>query len=229
METTTVVLDIRSVPPRERHPKIFRAWEALPVGASLTLVNDHDPKPLFYEFKAERAGQFEWTAVERGPERWSVEIKRVAAAPAGAITGDMLVKDIAAKSPATHAVLARRGLDLCCGGIHPLSMAAQAHGVELQELLEELNAALAQAPAPPRPEWAKKADHELDVREDLRAGREPFAAIIAAVAKVEKGQTLLLRAIFEPKPLYKVLALRGFSPWAEKLGEEDWAVWFRRS
>jgi len=73
-----VVLDVRELIPRERHPKIFKTWEELPVGGTLTLVNDHDPRPLFYEFKAERNGEFKWDATERGPERWVVHIKRVA-------------------------------------------------------------------------------------------------------------------------------------------------------
>jgi uncharacterized protein (DUF2249 family) len=46
-------IDVRDVPPRDRHPKIHDAFEALESGESLTLVNDHDPKPLFYEFDAE--------------------------------------------------------------------------------------------------------------------------------------------------------------------------------
>jgi uncharacterized protein (DUF2249 family) len=47
-------LDVRSMPPKERHPTIHAAFDALDSGESLTLVNDHDPKPLFYEFQAER-------------------------------------------------------------------------------------------------------------------------------------------------------------------------------
>lgn len=48
-------IDVRDVPPSDRHPKIHDAFEALESGESLTLVNDHDPKPLFYEFEAEVA------------------------------------------------------------------------------------------------------------------------------------------------------------------------------
>jgi uncharacterized protein (DUF2249 family) len=47
-------LDVREIPPRERHPEIHEAFEALDPGEALTLVNDHDPKPLYYEFQAER-------------------------------------------------------------------------------------------------------------------------------------------------------------------------------
>ncbi|NHN42769.1 DUF2249 domain-containing protein [Halorubellus sp. JP-L1] len=51
MPATT--LDLRDVPPRERHPKIHDAFEALDSGEDLEIVNDHEPKPLFYEFQAE--------------------------------------------------------------------------------------------------------------------------------------------------------------------------------
>ncbi|MFB6102142.1 MAG: DUF2249 domain-containing protein [Haloplanus sp.] len=47
-------LDLRDVPPRERHSKIHAAFDDLDEGEELTIVNDHDPKPLFYEFRAER-------------------------------------------------------------------------------------------------------------------------------------------------------------------------------
>jgi len=46
-------LDLRDVPPPERHPKIHDAFEDLGSGEALEIVNDHDPKPLFYEFQAE--------------------------------------------------------------------------------------------------------------------------------------------------------------------------------
>ena len=57
------------------------------------------------------------------------------------ITGDETVKELAERSPALHAILHEAGLDLCCGGAHPLKMAAKAHGVDLPELLARLNAA----------------------------------------------------------------------------------------
>lgn len=50
---TVTELDLRDVPPPERHPKIHAAFEALDAGEALTIVNDHEPRPLFYEFAAE--------------------------------------------------------------------------------------------------------------------------------------------------------------------------------
>lgn len=169
-----IVLDVRDMVPRERHPKIFAAWEALPVGGALKLVNDHDPKPLYYEFRAERGGEFEWTPLEKGPETWSVEIKRVAAAAPDS------------GKPATQ-------------------------------------------PAE-RPAWASRAPvSEVDVREDLRAGNEPFPKIKAAAAQARPGDVFVLRAIFDPKPLYELLKTKGFEAWTERLAEDDWKVYFHKT
>jgi uncharacterized protein (DUF2249 family) len=51
MSDTT--LDVREIPPAKRHPKIHDAFSALDRGETLTIVNDHEPKPLFYEMQAE--------------------------------------------------------------------------------------------------------------------------------------------------------------------------------
>ena len=69
---------------------------------------------------------------------------------------------------------------------------------------------------------------ELDVREDLRNGIEPFTRIMAAQAAVPMGGALRLRAIFEPIPLYTVLGKQGFSHWTERIADDDWCVWFYR-
>ncbi|WP_135824673.1 DUF2249 domain-containing protein [Halorussus ruber] len=46
-------LDVREMPPPERHSEIHDAFAELDSGEVLELVNDHDPKPLFYEMQAE--------------------------------------------------------------------------------------------------------------------------------------------------------------------------------
>lgn len=69
-------LDVRSVAPRERHPLIFRVFDALEPGAAFVLINDHDPKPLYYQLQAERTGLLAWEYLEQGPERWRVRIAR---------------------------------------------------------------------------------------------------------------------------------------------------------
>jgi uncharacterized protein (DUF2249 family)/hemerythrin-like domain-containing protein len=72
------VLDVRRLAPRERHPLILDTFAALRVGETFVLVNDHDPKPLYYQFQAERARQFSWDILEQGPEVWRVRIGKTA-------------------------------------------------------------------------------------------------------------------------------------------------------
>jgi Uncharacterized conserved protein len=45
-------IDVRNIIPRERHPLIFDSFLQLAPGESILLINDHDPKPLFYQFRA---------------------------------------------------------------------------------------------------------------------------------------------------------------------------------
>ncbi len=70
------VLDIRSEPPSRRHAVIFETFEALAPGDGFELVNDHDPKPLYYQLAAEQPGAFTWDYLETGPIVWRVRIGR---------------------------------------------------------------------------------------------------------------------------------------------------------
>lgn len=72
------LLDVREIPPREKHPTIFKTYSALTPGESFVLLNDHDPKPLRYQFEAEHAGEFTWEYLEKGPEVWRVAIGKSA-------------------------------------------------------------------------------------------------------------------------------------------------------
>lgn len=73
-QTVKTTIDVRTIPPRLRHPLIFDSFDALTPGEALLLVNDHDPKPLYYQFQAESSGGFTWDYLETGPDVWSVRI-----------------------------------------------------------------------------------------------------------------------------------------------------------
>lgn len=73
------VVDVRTLVPADRHRKIFQLVNELAPSASFVLVNDHDPKPLYYQLEAEYPKQFSWDYLERGPEVWRVEIGKLAA------------------------------------------------------------------------------------------------------------------------------------------------------
>lgn len=73
---------------------------------------------------------------------------------------------------------------------------------------------------------AADAQVHLDVRPLVHGGEEPFARIMAAVRELKPGQALVLRAPFEPLPLYEVMRRRGFAHWADLRADDDVTVWF---
>jgi len=81
-----------------------------------------------------------------------------------------------------------------------------------------------------RPEALRHVAAELivhaDVRDELRAGREPFALIMAARRALQPGGALCVRAIFEPVPLYTVMKRQGLTHVTEQRAPDDWVVWF---
>ncbi|AIF42759.1 DUF2249 domain-containing protein [Virgibacillus sp. SK37] len=62
------------IEPRIRHPRIFEVFDELKAGEIMELTNDHDPKPLQYQFMMERKDTFEWEYLEEGPMLWRVAI-----------------------------------------------------------------------------------------------------------------------------------------------------------
>ena len=58
------VLDIRRIPPRDRHPLILIASTMR--SEDFVLVNDHEPRPLYYQFLIERADRVHLGILEQG-------------------------------------------------------------------------------------------------------------------------------------------------------------------
>src|SRR5215471_9536771 len=57
------------------------------------------------------------------------------------------VRDLLSKYPHLSSALAAHGLDACCGGVHPLKDACAAKGVDLAEVVSDLESAHAAAEA----------------------------------------------------------------------------------
>jgi uncharacterized protein (DUF2249 family) len=79
MPTQDIQLDVRTEVPARRHELIFQTYGDLGGGEAFVLINDHDPKPLYYQFEAEHNGEFTWDYLEQGPTTWRVRIGRPAA------------------------------------------------------------------------------------------------------------------------------------------------------
>ena len=121
-----------------------------------------------------------------------------------------------------------------------VAQAARIAGLDPNDLLHTLNAAiglrsapsLAQANAPAPMSNDIRGDtpiaEDLDVRPLLANGEEPIRVIMASAARVPAHAALRLRTTFEPVPLYDVLGGRGFQHAAHQLGPDDWEIVFLR-
>lgn len=70
----TEELDVRDLPPTERHEQIYDAYDDLDSGEAFVLVNDHDPKPLYHQFEAEAGPEFRWEYKNEDPGEFRVRI-----------------------------------------------------------------------------------------------------------------------------------------------------------
>ncbi|WP_054028640.1 DUF2249 domain-containing protein [Bacillus sp. FJAT-28004] len=68
MDLFTTIIKVPEYPPQLKHKVIFESFDQLKPGEVMLLINDHDPRPLRYQFEATRSGQFSWEYLEQGPE-----------------------------------------------------------------------------------------------------------------------------------------------------------------
>ncbi len=66
--------DVRPYTPTERHEMFYKAFEALKPGEAFVFINDHDPKPLYYQMEAESKEPFKWEYLQKDPMEWKVRV-----------------------------------------------------------------------------------------------------------------------------------------------------------
>lgn len=127
------ILNVTLLEPRQKHPTIFVRFDELNEGESLTIHNDHDPKPLYYQLLGERGDIFIWEYLGQGPEWWIVKITK-------RITGENkeTLGQIAARDLRKAQVLKKYGLDFCCGGKKTVKEACAEKGLDVTKVEQEL-------------------------------------------------------------------------------------------
>lgn len=69
-------IDVRLIPPDQRHPAIFSVLTTLAPGGPMHVTSDHDPRPLRYQIETRYPDEFGWLYLEEGPDTWRVQISR---------------------------------------------------------------------------------------------------------------------------------------------------------
>lgn len=74
MSDYAATIKVTEYPPHMKHKVIFETFNKLEANQALLIINDHDPKPLHYQFQSMHPDGFEWEYIEQGPETFQVKI-----------------------------------------------------------------------------------------------------------------------------------------------------------
>lgn len=130
------IINVTLLEPKLKHPTIFRKFDELNEGESLTLHNDHDPKPLYYQLLGERGNIFTWEYLEEGPIWWKVKIRKRITGENEESLGELATKDLRKVE-----VFKKYGLDFSCDGKKTVKEACAEKGLDVTKVEQELQQA----------------------------------------------------------------------------------------
>ena len=125
-------INVPLIEPKLKHPTIFKVFDGLLGGESLTIHNDHDPKPVYYQLLGERGNVFTWQYLEEGPEWWDVRITKKGE------NDKETIGEIAAKDLRKAEVFKKYGIDFCCGGKKTLTEVCREKNIDVTKVETEL-------------------------------------------------------------------------------------------
>ncbi|MFN3472266.1 MAG: DUF2249 domain-containing protein [Aquificaceae bacterium] len=71
------LIDLRPMDHGRRHPLVIETFSKLEVGESFSIINDHDPLPLYFQMSMIFPKKVGWEYVEYGGSFWKIRIRRL--------------------------------------------------------------------------------------------------------------------------------------------------------
>ncbi len=190
MKNAVKNLDLRGMPPFERHTRILDMWNSLKNGETLRITNDHEPKPLYYLFEAEYKNQFEWKYEQRGPKDWVFRIRKIEQKDEGKKQKiKALIKKLHSKSDINS--LKKEGKDLL-KKISPAELALIEQEIIQEGVTRKEMRRLCDVHLEIMKEGFKKSDISLEKGHPIHTLTEEHKMILGFVDKL-KGVTAALR------------------------------------
>lgn len=184
------ILNVTALEPRLKHPTIFVRFDELKAGESLTIHNDHDPKPLYYQLLGERGNIFTWEYLEQGPQLWRIKISKNKEGASDETLGEIAIKDLRKAQ-----VFKKYGLDFCCGGKKTVKEACAEKGIDATKVEQELQSVDSNTASIGRPlpynDWSLDflADYVVNTHHSYVKKTIPdLSAYAEKVAKVHGGR-----------------------------------------
>lgn len=183
------IIYVPALAPAMKHPTIFQQFDALQNGEVLTIHNDHDPKPLYYQLLGERGNIFTWEYLQQGPTLWIIKITKKLSGMTNETLGEIAAKDLRKAE-----VFKKYGLDFCCGGKKTVAEACAEKGIDPAEVEKELQQADQKQTTASRPlpynEWSLDflADYIVNTHHSYVKKQMPdLLAYAEKVARVHGG------------------------------------------
>lgn len=234
-------LDVRVLVPIERHKKLLRMFKELPVGESFVFINDHDPLPLFYEFRSAHGDVVGWDYLQRGGTDWRVKVTRTEASKGQGSAGVATLMDLRKVDPkARKYVISHRYAMMETGDTMEL-IAAQ-DPIDIQAVLNEKHAGrydwvykknepgevvvhVTKREEPKSPAADATVIQEFDVRPHPPAKRHDL--VFGAFDQLAAGEAFIFTNDHDPKPLYYQIEAECEVPFTWEYlqsGPEAWIV-----
>ncbi len=126
-------LNIATLVPLFKNQIILNRFDHLVEGQAFSILNNCDPQPIYYRLLVERGPVFNWKYLEKGPQQWKVEIKKLKNNE-----NDLQIGEIVAKDYRKADVFRRYGIDFYCGGRKTLEKACENKKIDIEEIKEAL-------------------------------------------------------------------------------------------
>ncbi len=122
-------LDVNSLVPFFKNQIIRTRFDRLAEGGAFIIHNNFDPKPLYYYLLVERGSIFNWKYLEKGPEVWKVEIRKLKNDVAS-----LQIAEIVRKDYRKAKVFKKYGIDSYSGGKKILEEACKGKNINIVEV-----------------------------------------------------------------------------------------------
>ncbi len=234
-------LDVRVLVPIERHKKLLRMFTDLPVGASFVFVNDHDPLPLYYEFRSIHGDVLGWEYQRRGGTDWQVKVTRTEASRGRKFTDVSTLMDLRkiAEKDWKHVVFHRYGMmeegdtmeivaEQDPRHVHAVfeeKLAGQYDWTRKQSEPGEYVVHVTKRVRSKSPASAIPIVREFDVRPHAPAERHEM--VLRAFDELKAGDAFVFSNDHDPKPLYYQLEAESRQPFTWdylQAGPDVWQV-----
>lgn len=232
-------LDVRVLPPIERHKRLLKMFKELPIGESFVFINDHDPLPLYYEFCSVHGDVVVWDYLKRGGTDWRVKVTRSEASKGREAGGVSTLLDLRKISEAAWKYVI----------FHRYGMMEEGDTMEIVALQEPkpIHAAFEEkfkgqydwVPKTATPseyvvhvtKRAKSGDDgaalqvvkEFDVRPHAPAQRHEM--VFSAFDELKPGQAFVFTNDHDPKPLYYQIEAESREPFSWEYLESGPTAW----